>query len=171
MVDEFGYRAPLHPRPFPKPAGTGAHVHISVSSLGLSAPPEIGPFFAGIINHLPSRIAFCLPLNVPYERVATELWSGGEFASWGWYNKEIALPRINSPVDDKELQKILGEKNTTTYIEMTKEWDKQLDGMDEQAKRMTLLPNYYLGGGHEEKTPRRCSLRNYLYDTWFSTLY
>lgn len=43
---------------------------------------------------------------------------------------------INS---DKELQEILGEKHTATYIDVAKEWNKQLDGMGEQTKGMAEL--------------------------------
>lgn len=215
MAEEFGYRATLHPRPFPENMGTGAHVHISVNSIGSSSPPEpqySDPFFAGIINHLPSLMAFCLPLNVSYGRLATGLWSGGEFVSWGWQNKETALRRITnnrfelklhcglanpytslaailaagldglrktlpliagdcqvsptelseeqrevlgiSPLprdiqqsmkslaDDRDLQKVLGEKYTATYLDVTREWNKQVDEMSEQTKRITILQNY-----------------------------
>lgn len=215
LAEEYGYRATLHPRPFPDNCGTGAHVHLSVNSVGSSSPPETqfsDPFFAGIIDHLPSLMAFCLPLDASYGRLATGIWSGGEFVSWGWQNKETALRRITnnrfelkihcgmanpyislaaimaagldglrkslplvagdcqvSPAElseeqrsqlgikplprdmqqsmkcldeDNDLQRVLGEKYTATYLDVVREWNKQVDEMDERARRITLLQNY-----------------------------
>ncbi|KAJ5336294.1 glutamine synthetase/guanido kinase [Penicillium brevicompactum] len=178
-------------------------------------PPEAqfsDPFFAGIIDHLPSLMAFCLPLDASYGRLATGIWSGGEFVSWGWQNKETALRRITnnrfelkihcgmanpyislaaimaagldglrkslplvagdcqvSPAElseeqrsqlgikplprdmqqsmkclaqDNDLQRVLGEKYTATYLDVVREWNKQVDEMDETARRITLLQNY-----------------------------
>lgn len=94
---DYGYQATLHPRPFADNGGSGAHLHLSVNAVNSSAPPKkehTDPFFAGVINHFPSLMAFCLPLDASYERVATGIWSGGEYVSWGWQNKETALRRI-----------------------------------------------------------------------------
>jgi glutamine synthetase len=94
VADDCGYRATLHPRPFPDHGGSGAHLHLSVNSSTTSDPEHTDPFFAGIINHFPSLMAFCLPLDICYERVATGIWSGGEYISWGWENKETPLRRV-----------------------------------------------------------------------------
>jgi glutamine synthetase len=94
IADGYGYRATLHPRPFPDHGGSGAHLHLSVNSAITSDPEHTDPFFAGIINHFSSLMAFCLPLDVCYERVATGIWSGGEYISWGWENKETPLRRV-----------------------------------------------------------------------------
>jgi glutamine synthetase len=94
IAREYGYRATLHPRPYPDHAGTGAHIHLSVNPSNPGDEKKTEPFFAGIINHLPSLMAFCLPLDVSYERVATGIWSGGEYVSWGWQNRETPLRRI-----------------------------------------------------------------------------
>ncbi|KAJ5379822.1 FluG family protein [Penicillium cataractarum] len=77
IADDHGYRATMHPRPFPEHGGSGAHLHLSVNSSISSEPEHTDPFFAGIINHFPSLMAFCLPLDICYERVATGIWSGG----------------------------------------------------------------------------------------------
>lgn len=94
IADNYGYRATLHPRPFPEHLGSGAHLHLSVNSSTAPNPEHTDPFFAGIIKHFPSLMAFCLPLDICYERVATGIWSGGEYISWGWENKETPLRRV-----------------------------------------------------------------------------
>ncbi|KAJ5289172.1 glutamine synthetase/guanido kinase [Penicillium angulare] len=103
IAEQHGFRATLHPRPYTDQAGTGAHVHLSVNSVQSRDLDEkdqsmqtckIDPFFAGIINHFCSLMAFCLPLDESYARVASGIWSGGEFVSWGWQNRETPLRRI-----------------------------------------------------------------------------
>ncbi|OBT67637.1 hypothetical protein VE03_03826 [Pseudogymnoascus sp. 23342-1-I1] len=99
VAQSHGYRATLHPRPYSDHAGTGAHVHLSVnpierSQCGIVNAPNTDPFFAGILSHFPSLMAFCLPLDVSYERAVSGIWSGGEYVSWGWQNRETALRRI-----------------------------------------------------------------------------
>lgn len=94
VAHEYGYRATLHPRPYPDHAGTGAHVHLSVNPSNPQSKPNTDPFFAGVIDHLPSIMAFSLPLSMSYERVVTGIWSGGEYVSWGWQNRETPLRRI-----------------------------------------------------------------------------
>lgn len=102
IAEKHGYRATLHPRPFTDHAGTGAHVHLSVNPKPGSLDRKhhslrnikVEPFFAGIINHFASIAAFCLPLDESYTRVASGIWSGGEFVSWGWQNRETPLRRI-----------------------------------------------------------------------------
>lgn len=97
-----GLHATLHPRTSPDHAGTGAHVHISVNTPdGSTAETKTiraldESFFAGIIHHMPSILAFTLPQEASYERLMTGIWSGGEYACWGWENKEAPLRRIES---------------------------------------------------------------------------
>ncbi|KAJ5334635.1 glutamine synthetase catalytic domain-containing protein [Penicillium brevicompactum] len=44
--------------------------------------------------------------------------------------------------EDNDLQRVLGEKYTATYLDVVREWNKQVDEMDERARRITLLQNY-----------------------------
>lgn len=60
IVQEHGLRVTLHPRPAPRYAGTGAHTHISATTLGATEPRKAERFFAGIMMHLHSRIAFAM---------------------------------------------------------------------------------------------------------------
>ena len=60
------------PKPYPKAAGTGAHVHVSMT------PPEKHMnFLAGVLKHLPAIAAFTYPNDASYERVTDSEWSGG----------------------------------------------------------------------------------------------
>ncbi|KJK60945.1 GlnA [Aspergillus parasiticus SU-1] len=89
-----GLHATLYPRVIDDEIGTGAHVHISVNNRnGYTQRPEC--FFGGIIQHMPSILAFTLPQEVSYQRVQTGLFSGGEYACWGWENKEASLRRVD----------------------------------------------------------------------------
>jgi glutamine synthetase len=103
IAEKYQLRATLFPRPSELHAGNGAHVHISCNldeSLPLHSQPEKKQpemqesFFAGILEHLPAILAFSLPQQESYARVQSGIWSGGEYAAWGWENKEIPLRRI-----------------------------------------------------------------------------
>jgi glutamine synthetase len=106
IAREHGYCATLHPRPYSDQAGTGAHVHLSVNSIfpdgrepslsRTASSPNTDAFFAGIIDHFNSIMAFCLPLDVSYQRVVSGIWSGGEYVCWGRQNRETPLRRIDS---------------------------------------------------------------------------
>lgn len=96
VATSFGYHATVYSRPSPVHPGNGGHVHLSVSPVGESANwvQKAESFFAGIMSHMPAIMAFSLPQDISYSRVAAGLWSGGEYACWGWENKEVPLRRI-----------------------------------------------------------------------------
>jgi glutamine synthetase len=103
VAQSFGLRATVYTQPFPGKPCNGAHVHLSVNPLNKSTRPELlepaevrraESFFAGIMHHFAAVLAFALPSDISYERVATGIWSGGEYAAWGWENKEVPLRRI-----------------------------------------------------------------------------
>ena len=92
-----GLHATLYPRPSPDHAGTGAHVHISLNGPGEEdrlAANRVEPFFAGLVQHMPAILAFALPMEQSYDRLKAGIWSGGEYACWGWENKETPLRRV-----------------------------------------------------------------------------
>ena len=45
-------------------------------------------------------------------------------------------------IADNELQQILGKEYTATYISVTSEWNRQLNEMDSDTQRITILENY-----------------------------
>jgi glutamine synthetase len=96
VASSFGYHATVYSRPSPVHPGNGSHIHLSVSPVGESANwvQKAESFFAGIMSHMPAIMAFSLPQDISYSRVAAGLWSGGEYACWGWENKEVPLRRI-----------------------------------------------------------------------------
>uniref|UniRef100_A0A2P2KJ90 Uncharacterized protein MANES_08G013700 n=1 Tax=Rhizophora mucronata TaxID=61149 RepID=A0A2P2KJ90_RHIMU len=82
--------------------GSGSHVHISlwqngenvfVASSGSSkhGMSTIGEeFMAGVLNHLPSVLAFTAPLPNSYDRIQPNTWSGA-YQCWGKENREAPL--------------------------------------------------------------------------------
>ncbi|KAJ5576139.1 FluG family protein [Penicillium sp. DV-2018c] len=99
VAHTFGYRATVSTQPVPEKACNGSHVHLSVNALDESIGADelvqrAENFFAGIMQHLPAILAITLPNDISYGRIATGIWSGGEYAAWGWENKEVALRRI-----------------------------------------------------------------------------
>lgn len=96
VAEKHCYRATLYPRPSEMHAGSGAHVHISINKKNPLQNDSHESFFAGIINHLPAILAFTLAQPESYRRVMSGIWSGGEYAAWGWENKETSLRRIEN---------------------------------------------------------------------------
>lgn len=76
IIMSLAARHSLHatflPKAYPKAAGTGAHVHVS-----MTPPKKHKSFLAGILKHLPAIAAFTYPNDVSYERVTDSEWSGG----------------------------------------------------------------------------------------------
>ncbi|EPS40187.1 hypothetical protein H072_5962 [Dactylellina haptotyla CBS 200.50] len=93
---EHGIRATLYPRIWEDCVGTGAHAHISVNDMGHhgSRPELPESFFSGLIQHMPAIMPCILPHDISYARVQAGIWSGGEYACWGWENKEVVLRRV-----------------------------------------------------------------------------
>jgi glutamine synthetase len=95
VANKHGYRATLYPRLLPEQPGTGAHVHISLSSDEVNLP-TVESFFAGILDHFTSISAFTLSQEISYGRVVGGIGSGGDYVCWGWENRETILRRISS---------------------------------------------------------------------------
>ncbi|PIG86653.1 glutamine synthetase bacteria [Aspergillus arachidicola] len=94
VAESFGLRATLSPRPHTGKSPTGSHVHMSLNPVTQATQPLSDAFFAGVIAHLPSIMAFCMPQVASYERVAAGCRACGVYATWGWYNKETPLRRM-----------------------------------------------------------------------------
>ncbi|KAJ5851392.1 FluG family protein [Penicillium soppii] len=98
VAQTFELRATVYTQPFPQKACNGAHVHISLNPKDKNKVEKIdqkaASFFAGIMRHLPAISAFTLPTDISYARVASGIWSGGEYVAWGWENKEVPIRRI-----------------------------------------------------------------------------
>lgn len=82
-------RATLVPKPYTHKAGTGSHIHLSVT------PSDIYPkFYAGVLKHLRAITAFTCSNITSFDRIVASSWAGGTFVSWGTQNRETALRRI-----------------------------------------------------------------------------
>ncbi|KAK6354240.1 hypothetical protein TWF730_008652 [Orbilia blumenaviensis] len=97
-----GVQMTLYPRISKTQPSTGAHVHISLNRTSTDhthnpetpLKPSSEAFFGGVIHHMPSILAYTLPQDISYDRVRTGIFSGGEYACWGWENKDTSLRRI-----------------------------------------------------------------------------
>lgn len=94
VAESFGWRATCHPRLSTEYAGTGAHAHISLNRSTAHGRAPVEHFLAGITNHMPSVSAFSLSQDVSYDRVNAGIRSCGEFAGWGWNDKEAPVRRV-----------------------------------------------------------------------------
>ncbi|KAJ6157573.1 glutamine synthetase bacteria [Penicillium chermesinum] len=90
VAERHGYRATLHPRPFPDATGNASHTHVSISR-----PEKDASFLAGILAHFHSIMAFTLPQDISYERVRSGIWAGSEWVSWGFQNREAPIRKIS----------------------------------------------------------------------------
>ncbi|KAI6145700.1 hypothetical protein EDD17DRAFT_1767790 [Pisolithus thermaeus] len=106
IASKHGMRATFAPKLYADSAGSGAHVHISVHpTAGPSPPSECHPstltthesrFLAGLMTHLPSIMAFTLPIPQSYARVKDGIWSCGTWACWGDEHKEVSVRLTNA---------------------------------------------------------------------------
>ncbi|XP_041999311.1 protein fluG-like [Salvia splendens] len=88
--------------------GSGSHVHISLSEngqnvfMGRSGETRYGiskvgeEFMAGVLDHLPSILAFTAPVPNSYDRIQPNTWSGA-YLCWGVENKEAPLRAASPP--------------------------------------------------------------------------
>lgn len=88
--------------------GSGSHVHISLSEngenvyMGRSGETKYGiskvgeEFMAGVLDHLPSILAFTAPVPNSYDRIQPNTWSGA-YLCWGVENREAPLRAASPP--------------------------------------------------------------------------
>ncbi|KAH6798829.1 nodulin/glutamine synthase-like protein [Perilla frutescens var. frutescens] len=88
--------------------GSGSHVHISLSEngenifMGRSGETKYGiskigeEFMAGVLDHLPSILAFTAPVPNSYDRIQPNTWSGA-YLCWGMENREAPLRAASPP--------------------------------------------------------------------------
>lgn len=89
IANQHGLRATLHPRPYPKAAGSASHAHVSISP----ADKEES-FLAGTMRHYPAVVAFTLAQDISYDRVKPGIWAGSEWVTWGTQNRETPIRKI-----------------------------------------------------------------------------
>ncbi|KAK4765798.1 hypothetical protein SAY87_007440 [Trapa incisa] len=102
VVRRHGILATFLPKYALDDIGSGSHVHLSLwqngqnvfmasngsSKHGMS---EVGEaFMAGVLDHLPSILAFTAPVPNSYDRIQPNTWSGA-YQCWGKENREASL--------------------------------------------------------------------------------
>jgi glutamine synthetase len=83
-------RATFTPRPYPNAAGTGAHIHIS-----MTPETDYRMFYAGVLKYLRAIVAITYPNALSYDRVRDGIWAGGTWVAWGTQNRETPLRKIS----------------------------------------------------------------------------
>ena len=82
-------RATICPKPVPNQAGSGAHVHMS-----MTPADQYESFYAGVLKHLRAILAFTYPNAQSYERSCDSVWAGGSWVAYGSQNRETPLRKI-----------------------------------------------------------------------------
>ncbi|CAL5334664.1 unnamed protein product [Camellia sinensis] len=102
VARKHGLLATFMPKYALDDVGSGSHVHLSLwengknvfmasgghSKHGMSKVGE--EFMAGVLNHLPSILAFTAPIPNSYDRIVPNMWSGA-YQCWGKENREAPL--------------------------------------------------------------------------------
>ncbi|KAI9774099.1 MAG: hypothetical protein M1840_005192 [Geoglossum simile] len=83
-------RATFTPRPYTNAAGTGAHIHIS-----MTPETDYRMFYAGVLKYLRAIVAITYPNAQSYGRVCDGIWAGGTWVAWGTQNRETPLRKIS----------------------------------------------------------------------------
>jgi glutamine synthetase len=110
VASRRGLVASLAPKPWPKNAGNGSHVHFSVwedarnrfyeGSRADGLSDEARAFLAGVLAHLPALCGLTAPSFNSYHRILPHFWAGA-FTCWGFDNREAPI-RIASPFSGAE---------------------------------------------------------------------
>ncbi|KAK8491708.1 hypothetical protein V6N12_059842 [Hibiscus sabdariffa] len=102
IANKHGLLATFVPKYDLDDIGSGSHVHLSLwqngenvfiasdasSQHGMSKVGE--EFMAGVLDHLPSILAFTAPLPNSYDRIQPNTWSGA-YQCWGKENREAPI--------------------------------------------------------------------------------
>jgi glutamine synthetase len=89
VAEKHRMRATFIPKPYPMACGTGAHIHMSMT------PGEnYQSFYAGVLQHLRSILAFTYCNPASYDRMQDSFWCGGRYVAWGTQNRETPLRKI-----------------------------------------------------------------------------
>src|ERR687894_3243520 len=108
VAHRMGLETTMAPKPYLDGAGNGHHLHLSLyegdapvlfDASGALSGPGSG-FVAGILEHLPSVMAFTAPSPNSYQRIAPGMWASA-YVSYGPDNREAAV-RLASPVTGAE---------------------------------------------------------------------
>lgn len=91
IAKNHGLKATFYPRPYAMAPGSAQHAHFSINGEPETVSKHTDSFLAGVLQHLPSILAFSLPTEESYARVASGVWAGGEWVTWGTQNREVPI--------------------------------------------------------------------------------
>lgn len=96
IAKKHGLKATFYPRPYATAPGSAQHAHFSINGDQDTVSKHADSFLAGVLQHLPSILAFTLPIEESYARVASGVWAGGEWMTWGTQNREVPLRKCGT---------------------------------------------------------------------------
>ena len=110
-----GLTASVAPKPLPRTAGNGLHIHVSFQDAAgrnaLAAPRSPGGLsptalhaIGGLLAHLPALCALTAPSEGSYRRLVPRAWAGA-WRCWGYDNREAAV-RACSPLAGREVESV-----------------------------------------------------------------
>ena len=141
VAHKMGLETTMAPKPYLEGAGNGHHLHVSLyedeapvlfDASGTLSGPGSG-FVAGILEHLPSVMAFTAPSPNSYQRLAPGMWASA-YAAYGLDNREAAV-RLASPVAGRESATANVElkpvdATSNPYLALSAVLAAGMDGMD-----------------------------------------
>ena len=89
VAERHGLKATFIPKPYPMTIATSAHVHMS-----MTPSTKYDSFYAGVLKHLRSILAFTYSNPSSYKRMQDSVWRGGLYVAWGTQNREMPLRKI-----------------------------------------------------------------------------
>ncbi len=139
--------ASFMPKVYEEIAGSGCHLHLSLSSVDdgrdLTGDPgenyrisrAAQSFIAGIMRHLPALCAATMPSTNSYKRIKPRCWSGA-YNCWGFDNREAAVRVITHPdgagVSQFELKAC--DASSNPYVALASVILAGLDGIKENLE-------------------------------------
>jgi len=113
VAAQFGYVASLAPKPWPKAAGNGGHIHFSLwsedgsrnlfhdASRADRLSEAARRFIAGVLAHLPGLCGLTAPSFNSYHRIVPQYWAGA-FTAWGHDNREapVRVPSVFAGMEE-----------------------------------------------------------------------
>jgi glutamine synthetase len=149
VADRHGMLASLAPKPLPKQAGNGCHIHWSVWDMAGKTNLFYDPddsyklsqlgyhFIAGVLTHLPGLLALTAPSFNSYRRLQPHFWSSA-YTAWGPDNREAAV-RIASGLwghepDSVNLELKASDPSNNPYLALGGLIAAGLDGLTRQLR-------------------------------------
>ncbi|KAK5069711.1 hypothetical protein LTS08_006647 [Lithohypha guttulata] len=130
IAQQNGLRATVYPRPYSAAAGSASHAHFSLNGPLHIVQEHENAFLAGVLKHLSSIVALSLPLEESYARVASGVWSGGEWIAWGTQNREAPIRKCGHA--HWEMKTVDGTGNM--YLAMAAAVAAGRDGLNNKVK-------------------------------------